>query len=283
MKEEAIEALEQVRDELRLRGASGPRPRVNTRCRRGGRVRPHLAALRFLVLPTIAFVVVAARSRDEPASRSASTRSSLRRRHSSSRCSRFGAHIRRSSRSARCGASSRSDGPPSSLARHRARGGAGRRGLVRPPSSTRAAAALIAVAACSSRGDGSRSSASPRPRATSSARARGRSSDPTHRARRPARARDPGGRARLGRRLRWSDLVDGARHSVHEVSGHVLDEVEKAVVGKREPLELVLLGFLADGHVLLEDYPGPREDARRAVVRAGPRAWSSRASSSRRT
>ena len=43
---------------------------------------------------------------------------------------------------------------------------------------------------------------------------------------------------------------------VHVLSGQVLDEVEKAVVGKREPLELVLLGFLADGHVLLEDYPG---------------------------
>ena len=43
---------------------------------------------------------------------------------------------------------------------------------------------------------------------------------------------------------------------VHELSGRVLDEVEKAVVGKREPLELVFLGFLADGHVLLEDYPG---------------------------
>jgi MoxR-like ATPase len=43
---------------------------------------------------------------------------------------------------------------------------------------------------------------------------------------------------------------------VREISGSVLDEVEKAVVGKREPLELVLLGFLADGHVLLEDYPG---------------------------
>jgi MoxR-like ATPase len=28
------------------------------------------------------------------------------------------------------------------------------------------------------------------------------------------------------------------------------------VVGKREALELVLLGLLADGHVLLEDYPG---------------------------
>ena len=43
---------------------------------------------------------------------------------------------------------------------------------------------------------------------------------------------------------------------VHELSGRVLDEVEKAVVGKRGPLELVFLGFLADGHVLLEDYPG---------------------------
>jgi MoxR-like ATPase len=36
----------------------------------------------------------------------------------------------------------------------------------------------------------------------------------------------------------------------------ILDEVERAVFGKRDALELVLLGFLADGHVLLEDYPG---------------------------
>ena len=36
----------------------------------------------------------------------------------------------------------------------------------------------------------------------------------------------------------------------------VLDEVEKAVVGKRDRLELVLAGMLADGHVLLEDVPG---------------------------
>ena len=36
----------------------------------------------------------------------------------------------------------------------------------------------------------------------------------------------------------------------------VLDEVERAVVGKREPLELVMLALLADGHVLIEDYPG---------------------------
>ena len=43
---------------------------------------------------------------------------------------------------------------------------------------------------------------------------------------------------------------------VQELSGQVLDEVERAIVGKRERLELVLVGFLADGHVLLEDYPG---------------------------
>ena len=36
----------------------------------------------------------------------------------------------------------------------------------------------------------------------------------------------------------------------------ILDELERAIVGKREALELVLIGFLADGHVLLEDYPG---------------------------
>ena len=36
----------------------------------------------------------------------------------------------------------------------------------------------------------------------------------------------------------------------------ILAEVERAVVGKREALELVLLGILADGHVLIEDFPG---------------------------
>jgi MoxR-like ATPase len=43
---------------------------------------------------------------------------------------------------------------------------------------------------------------------------------------------------------------------VQVLSGRALDEVERAVVGKRSLLELVLLGFLANGHVLLEDYPG---------------------------
>ena len=43
---------------------------------------------------------------------------------------------------------------------------------------------------------------------------------------------------------------------VAEVADAILTEVERAVVGKRDVLELVLLGLLADGHVLLEDYPG---------------------------
>ncbi|MFB6073272.1 MAG: AAA family ATPase [Halobacterium sp.] len=36
----------------------------------------------------------------------------------------------------------------------------------------------------------------------------------------------------------------------------VLNEVERAVITDREFLETVLVGFLADGHVLLEDVPG---------------------------
>jgi MoxR-like ATPase len=43
---------------------------------------------------------------------------------------------------------------------------------------------------------------------------------------------------------------------VRVLGNRVLDEVERAVVGKREPLELILLGLLSDGHVLIEDYPG---------------------------
>jgi MoxR-like ATPase len=43
---------------------------------------------------------------------------------------------------------------------------------------------------------------------------------------------------------------------VGERANAVVDEVEKAVVGKREALELLMLGVLADGHILIEDYPG---------------------------
>ena len=50
----------------------------------------------------------------------------------------------------------------------------------------------------------------------------------------------------------------------------VLDEIERAVVGKREALELVLLGFLADGHVLIEDFPGL---AKRLIARSFAQAF----------
>jgi MoxR-like ATPase len=46
---------------------------------------------------------------------------------------------------------------------------------------------------------------------------------------------------------------------VNDVKAHadeVLREVERAIVGKRAVLELILSGILADGHILLEDYPG---------------------------
>ncbi|WP_317452994.1 MoxR family ATPase [Streptomyces sp. CBMA29] len=41
-----------------------------------------------------------------------------------------------------------------------------------------------------------------------------------------------------------------------ERAAEVLAEIRTAVVGKPEPLELVMLGVLAGGHVLIEDLPG---------------------------
>ncbi len=43
---------------------------------------------------------------------------------------------------------------------------------------------------------------------------------------------------------------------VSALAGAVLDRVGEAVVGKREPLSMVLAAVLAGGHVLLEDLPG---------------------------
>jgi MoxR-like ATPase len=43
---------------------------------------------------------------------------------------------------------------------------------------------------------------------------------------------------------------------VSEKSKRILDEVEKAVVGKRTFIEKLLCTILADGHVLIEDLPG---------------------------
>jgi MoxR-like ATPase len=60
---------------------------------------------------------------------------------------------------------------------------------------------------------------------------------------------------------------------VRDRGAAVLDEVERAVVGKRYALELILIGVLADGHVLLEDYPGL---AKTLIARSFARATSLR-------
>ena len=36
----------------------------------------------------------------------------------------------------------------------------------------------------------------------------------------------------------------------------IIDNISKVIVGKSDALELLLVAFLADGHVLLEDVPG---------------------------
>jgi MoxR-like ATPase len=43
---------------------------------------------------------------------------------------------------------------------------------------------------------------------------------------------------------------------VRKISSDVVGQVERAVVGKRDALLLVLTGILAGGHILLEDFPG---------------------------
>jgi MoxR-like ATPase len=43
---------------------------------------------------------------------------------------------------------------------------------------------------------------------------------------------------------------------VGELSDQIMAEIERAVIGKRNVLEMILLGLLADGHVLIDDVPG---------------------------
>jgi len=43
---------------------------------------------------------------------------------------------------------------------------------------------------------------------------------------------------------------------VHELGDSIVKEVSKAIVGKRNVLELFLVGILANGHLLIEDLPG---------------------------
>ena len=50
--------------------------------------------------------------------------------------------------------------------------------------------------------------------------------------------------------------ADLTLNEVADRASRVLDEVERAIIGKRPALELALCAMLADGHVLIEDFPG---------------------------
>jgi MoxR-like ATPase len=54
-----------------------------------------------------------------------------------------------------------------------------------------------------------------------------------------------------------SDSIEALElDQVAQHTNAILDEVQRAVVGKRGALELALAALLSDGHVLIEDYPG---------------------------
>ena len=57
--------------------------------------------------------------------------------------------------------------------------------------------------------------------------------------------------------------------AVQQAARALLAEMERAIVGKRSVLELIVMSLLADGHVLLEDVPGVAKTATaRAVAEA---------------
>jgi MoxR-like ATPase len=49
---------------------------------------------------------------------------------------------------------------------------------------------------------------------------------------------------------------DGGTAGTARHCARILDEVEQIIVGKRDPVTMVLLGILAAGHILIEDLPG---------------------------
>jgi MoxR-like ATPase len=51
-------------------------------------------------------------------------------------------------------------------------------------------------------------------------------------------------------------VADALREEARKVAGAVLDEVDRAVVGKREAAQQVLLALCTGGHALIEDLPG---------------------------
>ncbi len=51
-------------------------------------------------------------------------------------------------------------------------------------------------------------------------------------------------------------LAESAIDAIQQTTSRIIDAVERVIVGKREVIELALIGVLCEGHVLLEDVPG---------------------------
>ena len=51
-------------------------------------------------------------------------------------------------------------------------------------------------------------------------------------------------------------LAAPAIDAIQQTSSRIIDAIERVIVGKREVIELALIGVLCEGHVLLEDVPG---------------------------
>ena len=51
-------------------------------------------------------------------------------------------------------------------------------------------------------------------------------------------------------------LAPSAIEAIQQTTSRIIDAIEKVIVGKRDVIELTLIGVLCEGHVLLEDVPG---------------------------
>ncbi|HPO58817.1 MAG TPA: AAA family ATPase, partial [Anaerolineaceae bacterium] len=44
--------------------------------------------------------------------------------------------------------------------------------------------------------------------------------------------------------------------TIQEMSNRVIENLEKVIIGKRQTIEMVVIGLLCQGHILIEDVPG---------------------------
>mgnify|MGYP000002594834 CR=1 FL=1 len=59
----------------------------------------------------------------------------------------------------------------------------------------------------------------------------------------------------------------------HPVGQALLENLEKVIVGKTRELSMLLVGVLAEGHLLLEDVPGVAVVPKRAEGQKCQRSW----------